>query len=83
MQRIARGEPHSGTPLQVGQPLITWLFAKRIELKMLYGQPGFKVDVEFDDARLYPLPADAPLRVAVTVADIWHVHAVPPPRADR
>ena len=45
------------------------MFSKRIELKMLYGAPGFKVDVEWDDARLYPLPADAPVRVAVTVPD--------------
>ena len=58
-----------GRWLQVGTPLVTWMFAKRIELKMLYGSPGFQVDVEFDDARLYPLPADAPVRVAVTVAD--------------
>jgi hypothetical protein len=58
-----------GRWLQVGTPLVTWMFAKRIELKMLYGSPGFQVDVEFDDARLYPLPADAPVRVAVPVAD--------------
>jgi hypothetical protein len=55
--------------LQVGRPLNVWMLSKRIELEMLYGAPGFQVDVEWDDARLYPLPAEAPVRVAVTVSD--------------
>jgi len=47
----------------------TWLNSKRIELKLLHGTPGYKCDVEFDDARLYPHPADNPVRVAVYVHD--------------
>jgi hypothetical protein len=55
--------------LAVGPPFRQWLNVKRIELKMLYAQPGFNIDVEFDDARIYPHPVDHPVRVAIWAHD--------------
>jgi hypothetical protein len=58
-----------GKWLHVGGPRHAWLNVKRLELKVLHGVPGYKLDLEFDDARLYPHPTDHPVRVALWVHD--------------
>ena len=73
VQRKAVGHGYllgpSGQWLRVGGPRKAWLNLKRLELKVLHGIPGYKIDLEFDDARLYPHPADHPVRVAIWVHD--------------